>query len=89
MISSVKVQPDLDTLRQLQDDNNASVNMYPVYAFLSGVDLTPHVAYLRLAQLNDPKRSESFLLESAKSATELDRYSFIGVAPRKVIKTGL
>lgn len=88
MISSVKVQPDLDTLRQLQDDNNASVNMYPVYAFLSGVDLTPHVAYLRLAQLNDPKRSESFLLESAKSATELDRYSFIGVAPRKVIKTG-
>lgn len=87
-MGGVKVQPDFDALRQLQKNNDASVNMYPVYAFLSGVDLTPHVAYLRLAQLNDPKRSQSFLLESAKSATELDRYSFIGVAPRKIIKTG-
>lgn len=85
---SIKVQPDVDSLRQLQSENDSSVNMYPVYAFLTGVDLTPHVAYLRLAQLNNAKRSESFLLESAKSTNELDRYSFIGFSPRKVIKTG-
>ena len=39
-------------------------------------------------RLNDSKRPESFLLESAKTNNELDRYSFIGIAPRKVIKTG-
>lgn len=85
---SFKVQPDVEGLRQLQSQNDASVNMYPVYAFLTGVDLTPHVAYLRLAQLNNVERTPSFLLESAKTTNELDRYSFIGVSPRKVIKTG-
>ncbi|QLG70863.1 hypothetical protein HG535_0A08080 [Zygotorulaspora mrakii] len=84
----LKVQPDLETLQQLKDQNDESVNMYPVHAFISGLDLTPHVAYLRLADLNNPNRSESFLLESAKTVAELDRYSFIGVSPRKVIRTG-
>lgn len=62
--------------------------MYPVYAYLPSLDLTPHVAYLKLAQLNNPDRKESFLLESAKTSNELDRYSFIGISPRKIIKTG-
>ncbi|EGA75163.1 Trp2p [Saccharomyces cerevisiae AWRI796] len=62
--------------------------MYPVYAYLPSLDLTPHVAYLKLAQLNNPDRKESFLLESAKTNNELDRYSFIGISPRKTIKTG-
>ncbi|CCD22332.1 anthranilate synthase TRP2 NDAI_0A01740 [Naumovozyma dairenensis CBS 421] len=84
-----KVQPDLSTLRELAAANDdESINMYPVYAYLPSLDLTPHVAYLKLAQLNNPNRPESFLLESAKTNNELDRYSFIGVAPRKVIKTG-
>lgn len=84
----MKIQPDIDSLRQLRDQNDASVNMYPVHTFLSGLDLTPHVAYLKLADLNNPKRTPSFLLESAKTVSEPDRYSFIGVSPRKVIKTG-
>lgn len=89
MVYSPKIQPDIETLKHLEQANDdASINMYPVYAFLPSLDLTPHVAYLKLAQLNDSKRPESFLLESAKTNNELDRYSFIGIAPRKVIKTG-
>ncbi|QHS72879.1 anthranilate synthase TRP2 [Saccharomyces paradoxus] len=89
MTASIKVQPDIDSLKQLQQQNDdSSINMYPVYAYLPSLDLTPHVAYLKLAQLNNPERKESFLLESAKTNNELDRYSFIGISPRKIIKTG-
>lgn len=87
----MQIQPDLPTLKGLYEQNNAldeGINMYPVYAFLPALDLTPHVAYLKLAQLNNKDRTESFLLESAKTTDELDRYSFIGVSPRKIIKTG-
>ncbi|AJV34183.1 AIC_G0015410.mRNA.1.CDS.1 [Saccharomyces cerevisiae] len=89
MTASIKIQPDIDSLKQLQQQNDdSSINMYPVYAYLPSLDLTPHVAYLKLAQLNNPDRKESFLLESAKTNNELDRYSFIGISPRKTIKTG-
>ncbi|CAI4992234.1 ANL_HP_G0073260.mRNA.1.CDS.1 [Saccharomyces cerevisiae] len=89
MTASIKIQPDIDSLKQLQQQNDdSSINMYPVYAYLPSLDLTPHVAYLKLAQLNNPDREESFLLESAKTNNELDRYSFIGISPRKTIKTG-
>ncbi|CAD6622505.1 XXYS1_4_G0004520.mRNA.1.CDS.1 [Saccharomyces cerevisiae] len=89
MTASIKIQPDIDSLKQLQQQNDdSSIIMYPVYAYLPSLDLTPHVAYLKLAQLNNPDRKESFLLESAKTNNELDRYSFIGISPRKTIKTG-
>ncbi|CAI4061282.1 hypothetical protein SUVZ_05G1700 [Saccharomyces uvarum] len=89
MATHIKIQPDIGSLKQLQLENDdSSINMYPVYAYLSSLDLTPHVAYLKLAQLNNPDRRESFLLESAKTSNELDRYSFIGITPRKIIKTG-
>ncbi|CCE63194.1 hypothetical protein TPHA_0E01000 [Tetrapisispora phaffii CBS 4417] len=87
----VKVQPELEALKVLEQQNigdGKNANMYPVYAFLPSLDLTPHVAYLKLAKLNEINRKESFLLESAKTSSELDRYSFIGIAPRKIIKTG-
>ncbi len=72
----MQIQPDLPTLKGLYEQNNAldeGINMYPVYAFLPALDLTPHVAYLKLAQLNNKDRTESFLLESAKTTDELDR----------------
>lgn len=50
--------------------------------------LTVHLAYLKLAELNNPERSESFLFESSINGDSVDRYSFIGFKPRKVIKTG-
>ncbi|CCF60528.1 hypothetical protein KAFR_0K01740 [Kazachstania africana CBS 2517] len=90
MSGTIKIQPSLEHLEQLVEENNgSSVNMYPIYAFLPSLYLTPHVAYLKLADLNNPDRSESFLLESAKTNNnQLDRYSFIGIKPRKIIKTG-
>ncbi|EDO16428.1 hypothetical protein Kpol_1030p38 [Vanderwaltozyma polyspora DSM 70294] len=89
MASTIKVQPDLESLKQLYRENEGTpINMYPIYAFLPTLDLTPHAAYLKLAKLNDPNREPSFLLESAKTSTELDRYSFIGISPRKIMKSG-
>lgn len=87
--SQIKFQPELDVLKQLVVENNdEDINMYPVYAFLPSLELTPHVAYLKLTDLNNENRTESFLLEGAKTNNELDRYSFIGLSPRKIIKTG-
>ena len=87
-MSQIKIQPELPALKELVAENDDSVNMYPVYTFLPSLELTPHVAYLKLAGLNNPERGPSFLLEGAKSNNELDRYSFIGLSPRKIIKTG-
>ena len=89
MSAKIEIQPGLNTLRQLIAENNDdSINMYPVYTYLPSLELTPHMAYLKLTDLNDPNRKESFLLEGAKSNDELDRFSFIGFSPRKVVKTG-
>lgn len=43
---------------------------------------------MKLAQLNDPKRNPSFLLESALKGDTVDRFSFIGINPRQVLRTG-
>lgn len=51
-------------------------------------DLTVHAAYLKLAKLNNKDRSPSFLLESSVHGDTVDRYSFIGINPKKIIKTG-
>ena len=62
--------------------------MYPIYQYVNNNDLSVHQAYLKLAKLNDKGRSPSFLFESAVKGDTVDRYSFIGVNPKKVIKTG-
>lgn len=51
-------------------------------------DLTIHNAYLRLAKLNDKHRRPSFLFESSVKGDTVDRYSFIGINPKKIIRTG-
>ncbi|OBA24425.1 anthranilate synthase component [Metschnikowia bicuspidata var. bicuspidata NRRL YB-4993] len=51
-------------------------------------DLTVHLAYLKLADLNRSDRTETFLFESSINGDSVDRYSFIGYKPRKIIKTG-
>lgn len=63
-------------------------NLYPIYKYMETEGLTVHLAYLKLADLNNEKRSESFLFESSINGDSVDRYSFIGFKPRKVIKTG-
>lgn len=84
----VKIQPGLETLKGFVQQNEEGANMYPVYCFMPAMDLTPHVAYLKLSKLNDANRAPSFLLESATSDNQLGRYSFLGANPRKIIKTG-
>lgn len=54
----------------------------------SAANLTAHQAYLKLAKLNDPERGPSFLFESALNGDYVDRYTFIGINPKKIIKTG-
>ncbi|RKP28877.1 anthranilate synthase component, partial [Metschnikowia bicuspidata] len=85
------IHPSLDDLRALVARNELArphPNLYPVYKYMETEGLTVHLAYLKLAQLNDPQRSESFLFESSVNGDSVDRYSFIGFRPRKVIKTG-
>lgn len=87
-MTKVEVQPSLESLKGFVAENDESVNMYPVFCYLPAMDLTPHLAYLKLAQVNNPDRKQSFLLESATSDNQLGRFSFLGTNPRKTIKTG-
>ncbi|CCH58556.1 hypothetical protein TBLA_0A07670 [Henningerozyma blattae CBS 6284] len=80
----IKVQPDLATLQTIIENDTQGSNVFPVYSFLPALNLnlTPHQAYLKLSK---GANKQSFLLESAKSYNELDRYSFIGINPTKII----
>ena len=85
------IQPLLAGLAEIvaQDkDNVLPPNIYPIYKYMATEDLTVHLAYLRLADLNNDKRSETFLFESSVNGDSVDRYSFIGLRARKIIKTG-
>lgn len=87
----LEIQPSFEALTSIveshQDDENKP-NLYPIYKYVTAVDLTVHQAYLKLAKLNDSERSPSFLFESGINGDTIDRYSFIGLNPRKVIRTG-
>lgn len=63
-------------------------NLYPIFKYMATEDLTVHLAYLKLADLNNSDRSVSFMFESSVNGDSVDRYSFIGISPRKIIKTG-
>ncbi len=87
------LQPPLETLQSLIQANNTAnptnpPNLYPVYCHIQADTLTPHIAYLKLARPGQPNSRSSFILESTKEGEYLDRFSFIGVNPRKIIKTG-
>lgn len=87
----IDIQPLLTGLAEIvaQDkDNVLPPNIYPIYKYMATEDLTVHLAYLRLADLNNDKRSETFLFESSVNGDSVDRYSFIGLRARKIIKTG-
>lgn len=90
---SQSIQPPIEKLALAIAANQAlpsseRPNLYPVFKYFFNDALTVHQAYLRLARLNDPKRAPSFLFESSVKGDTVDRYSFIGINPRKVITTG-
>lgn len=85
------VQPSIETLKKSIEANSVSSNppnLYPIYKYVGHNDISVHQAYLRLANINDKNRSPSFLFESSVHGDTVDRYSFIGINPSRVIKTG-
>ena len=67
-MQSQLVQPTIETLKKTIDANSSlkeSPNVYPVYKYVPYNDITIHQAYLKLANLNDSNRTESFLFESS------------------------
>ena len=90
-VQSIPVQPSIETLQKTIDlhaGKDVKPNIYPIYKYVPNEDITIHQAYLRLAKLNDKSRTPSFLFESSVKGDTVDRYSFIGVNPSKIIKTG-
>ncbi|KAG7855230.1 hypothetical protein KL939_004405 [Ogataea angusta] len=96
MISQSVVQPSFDDLYAIIEADREQYaaderpNMYPIHSYFSAEYVTPHLAYLKLTRPGDKKseRSPSFLFESAKNGDQIDRYSFMGTKPRKIITTG-
>lgn len=82
-----EIQPSLDILTGYVE-SQTEANVFPVFKYVGNDEVTIHQAYLKLANLNDPKRAPSFMFESSVHGDTVDRYSFIGVGPRKVIRTG-
>ncbi|ODV86032.1 hypothetical protein CANARDRAFT_28079 [[Candida] arabinofermentans NRRL YB-2248] len=90
------LQPSFDDLFDIVQQDRLSLpsdqvpNVYPIYTYFSADYLTPHLAYLKLTRPGDKlfKKSPSFLFESAKNGDQIDRYSFMGVNPKKIITTG-
>lgn len=89
-----QVQPPLSTIVSFlgtpQMAESDAPNLYPIHAFLPALDITPHLAYLKIARPGDSSNPAkgSFLFESTIGGENLGRYSFIGSGPRKLIVTG-
>lgn len=73
------IYPGLDEFKELAKQGN----LVPVYAELPADLETPVSAYLKLRG-----QGSSFLLESVAGGEHLARYSFIGVAPSRVLTAG-
>ncbi|KAI5966820.1 TRP2 [Candida pseudojiufengensis] len=84
----VLIQPSIESLTKLVSQNTESANIFPIFKYVSQNEITLHQAYLKLADVNNKERSPSFLFESSVKGDTVDRYSFIGVNPSRIIKTG-
>ncbi|AAS50982.1 ABR209Wp [Eremothecium gossypii ATCC 10895] len=84
---TVTIEPGLEALERCIADNGPDVTLYPLYTYVSAEETTPHAAYLKLARLDQNDHVPSFLLESAKTMDAMARFSYMGVAPRRVLRT--
>lgn len=85
----MRVEPSIDAVRERVSENGVprTGRITPVYTKLPADLLTPVMVYLRLsggAQLGQ----ESFLLESVNTGERVGRYSFLGVKPHDILRTG-
>ncbi|KAF2272809.1 anthranilate synthase-like protein component I [Westerdykella ornata] len=89
MASQLGVQPSLDTVREVLAaavNSPNPPNLVPIFSSISAEFLTPSSIYLKVSAKSKSKLS--FLFESAATTETIARYSFVGVDPHKVIKTG-
>ncbi|KAJ1670146.1 anthranilate synthase component 1, partial [Spiromyces aspiralis] len=77
-----EIKPSFDEVRSLISETKG--NLIPVYKDIPDDFLTPVTAYLKLSK----DSTYSFLLESVIGSEVIGRFSFVGVDPYKVIKTG-
>ena len=85
------MQPSLNEFRaqvRSVETEGTGENTFIVFKSILADDLNPQRAYLNLAKPGSPDAKQSFLLESATGGEKLDRYSYLGTNPRKIIKTG-
>lgn len=90
-VAMPKLQPTLDSLKaclRSQTESGRTPNSFTVQKLILAEHLTPNDAYLKLARPGSADSTQSFLLESATAGERLERYSFIGTNPRRVIRTG-
>ncbi|KAF6071988.1 Anthranilate synthase component I, N terminal region family protein [Candida albicans] len=91
-MQSQLVQPTIETLKKTIDANSSlkeSPNVYPVYKYVPYNDITIHQAYLKLANLNDSNRTESFLFESSVKGDTQFADEFCNVDPITVLEKEL
>lgn len=65
------------------NDLSSDYNLIPIYKIIDKGDNSPVSVYKNLKD-----RSNTFLLESVEGNKNFARYSFIGLNPKKIIKTG-
>ncbi|EWC47580.1 anthranilate synthase component 1 [Drechslerella stenobrocha 248] len=85
----IRVEPSVEALLDLiqaNSQNDSAPNIYPLATSIPADLLTPSGAYLKLVHATRPENS--FLFESAPNTGSIGRYSFVGIEPREVIKTG-
>ena len=71
--------PDSNEFKKL----SKKFNYIPIFSKISKQDHTPVSVYRNLKSA-----SNSFLLESVEGSKNVARFSFIGINPQEVIKTG-
>ena len=88
-MSNMLIAPSLEVVREaLTKEGHAQIGrIIPIYTKIPADLLTPVMAYLRLSD-GAKVGQESFLLESVNTGERLGRYSFLGVKPRDVLRTG-
>lgn len=82
-----QIVPALETVKEVlaAQQGPKKPTLVPLYGQISSDLITPSAAYLKV--VTHTKSPYSVLFESAASE-QVGRYSFVGAAPRKILKTG-
>ena len=79
MVVQNPASPSFDNFKELSE----SYNYIPIFIKINKGKFSPVSVYKNLNN-----KSNSFLLESVEGNKEFARYSFIGINPKEIIKTG-